>query len=957
MALFSAILLHLGTVAGSSSGTPLHSYGGPHRIEREGIPNLAAEDNLASSLALGGRHSHGHQVETSVGAQRFDNTPDRRKTEHFRPVSITVYCVMVLTFQSLVIYSALALARNADELSGHTNTPSLLTDALSAAARSIAYPPMMCCLFVACRMYVLATTEGLGEPQWWAKVCMMSASAGMTLQFCIVLALPLFTIQVKDLTFSAVTGDSSDAHPRLQRHQFTSSCSKITYWFFQILCMSGIYGGVSGVVLAVFTYPEGTTQVSPAVVCTVCLSCLYFVVFLLHWLAYAWAELDARVVPDAPSLSDRGGNSASCSLEEGWEVVAVEVPTLSYKFSKGMECTIGATSSMALVVRKAPMLAVLFLASRMRALQLNPPHGMPPPWAQACFVAAVVAICCETVVAAYIGCSGEVQKGYYGVNTYLASPAAHAAQSMLELVTFATLPPIYHANIMMTGSDGLEAPLSTTLRCVFYFAAMFFGIDFMRCMAAVAHYVGRYSMEMMLTTLTSASVSVSFSPLLSILFVACRMRALQITQQQGSPQHWAQTCMYFCVFATALQAITCLILPVFTRGATHVDPDGNTVYDLKPMVGAYCVTIVKYVALFCLHGATLGICASILLITPETAQRGPPARFAEHILQWSGLSIVVLLVAMLLGSAKVIGLAVKFAIESVDDTLLGVQITVDAAALALCRGYVNVTGLIVHNPDEEEAHEQSRWVSPCLAKIDKLVVKLNMGRLLCTLGKEFEITCVNIQGVDVNFEKLSLFGDASNVQMVLNHLEGVTSGDKILDKEDEKTSTAEHRQMAKEAKKEAKAKADAEAKARAEERLASLEDEPEPVPGPKIIVHELNIQDIGAAAYIKGVPLRAAIADIVFPNFMDHLNVDNLGQGNGASSAIIAEITKIVMRSLMKSVMVNVRPLLLTGMRQAAVASLDSHMFGKQCKSIFGCNRRPGGGKANSSVGTPVHTM
>merc|ERR1719163_2347348 len=109
---------------------------------------------------------------------------------YFRPVSVTLICTIALTITSLFVYTALAIARNRDELSGCTE-PSLVTDTLSAASRITCLPPMMCMLFVACRMYVLATTEGLGEPQDWAKACMIGASCGIAVQILLVLILPL----------------------------------------------------------------------------------------------------------------------------------------------------------------------------------------------------------------------------------------------------------------------------------------------------------------------------------------------------------------------------------------------------------------------------------------------------------------------------------------------------------------------------------------------------------------------------------------------------------------------------------------------------------------------------------------------------------------------------------------------------------------------------------------------
>merc|ERR1719271_1077901 len=114
-------------------------------------------------------------------------------------------------------------------------------------------------------------------------------------------------------------------------------------------------------------------------------------------------------------------------------------------------------------------------------------------------------------------------------------------------------------------------------------------------------------------------MSITFCPLLCILFVACRMRALQISQQEGNPQGWAQDCFYICVFATFTQAVCCLAMPIFTGMATQVDEDGNATYDLRPMVGAYAVCIVKYCALMFLHGGVIAISVSIFTITTQSA--------------------------------------------------------------------------------------------------------------------------------------------------------------------------------------------------------------------------------------------------------------------------------------------------------------------------------------------------
>merc|ERR1719269_184129 len=98
-------------------------------------------------------------------------------------------------------------------------------------------------------------------------------------------------------------------------------------------------------------------------------------------------------------------------------------------------------------------------------------------------------------------------------------------------------------------------------------------------------------------TALSAGVCVSLTPLLSILFVACRMRALQLTNNEGNCHWWAQDAMKLGVLGIFLQVVCCILLPFFTSAATTVDGDGNAEYALKPLFGAYIVQMIKYVAL------------------------------------------------------------------------------------------------------------------------------------------------------------------------------------------------------------------------------------------------------------------------------------------------------------------------------------------------------------------------
>merc|ERR1719443_2859297 len=108
----------------------------------------------------------------------------------------------------------------------------------------------------------------------------------------------------------------------------------------------------------------------------------------------------------------------------------------------GHEALKNAALSMSSVVRKAPMFAVLFLASRMRALQLDPPLGMPPFWMQCCFFGITGTLYLETIVAAIIGATGEMKKAYYGVYLFKSDfKALHVVQHCCAIATYLCLFP------------------------------------------------------------------------------------------------------------------------------------------------------------------------------------------------------------------------------------------------------------------------------------------------------------------------------------------------------------------------------------------------------------------------------------------------------------------------------------------------------------------------------------
>merc|ERR1719389_456203 len=114
--------------------------------------------------------------------------------------------------------------------------------------------------------------------------------------------------------------------------------------------------------------------------------------------------------------------------------------------------------------------------------------------------------------------------------------------------------------------------------------------------------------------------------MLAILFVGTRMRALQITNNKGAPQGWAQDGMYMATWSILLQFMMVLLIPVCTfimEGKTvhpELDEDGNV--DTKKFssggkIGLICVQIVRWLGFILLYVGTICVMVGAYTMTPE----------------------------------------------------------------------------------------------------------------------------------------------------------------------------------------------------------------------------------------------------------------------------------------------------------------------------------------------------
>merc|ERR1719487_3085020 len=104
-------------------------------------------------------------------------------------------------------------------------------------------------------------------------------------------------------------------------------------------------------------------------------------------------------------------------------------------------------------------------------------------------------------------------------------------------------------------------PLSPAMQCVINLTLQFFFVYLgLFVFITLKQFTG---MGSLMISLFSAGIhTVTFAPMLAILFIATRMRALQIatatdgtTPPTAGPQPWSQSCMYLCTGAMSLQLL------------------------------------------------------------------------------------------------------------------------------------------------------------------------------------------------------------------------------------------------------------------------------------------------------------------------------------------------------------------------------------------------------------------
>merc|ERR1719321_1879134 len=511
------------------------------------------------------------------------------------PVSTALKCVINLTVQYMGIYTTIAIIRVWADFSGANVNKWKSYEALEQASLTVNYAPMLAIMFLACRMRVLWLTLGKGNPPIWLQGWMYAATYSVLALTLVALVVPLLTGE--KVKFNERGDIDETAKP------FKNTVAAVCFTVLKYLIMIGLYIGAICIIYGTYTYvpPAGAwvsekiPPVSPAVECTMILASMYFFVYA-----------GIQFAKTFQSFSGVDSSKLKGALE-------------------GAICT----------MFFAPMVAVLCIGARMRALQMDPIAGNPQRWAQNCFYAVTYSIMmqCLLAIACPLVMGGSIKKAStngdceYVVNNKGIGSCLQVCRWIIMVSIYLGVAAITWSIFSIEHPKGKQytPPVSVTMQCVVNLTWQFFTVFTMIWICVTVKECTGWEWHFLTNAMENAKGTIAFCPMLAILFVGTRMRALQLTQNKGAPQGWAQDGMYMATWSILLQFMMVLLIPICTlimEGKAHhpeLDEDGNVKWNPSGKIALIVVQVIRWLGFLLLYIGTICVMVGAYTMTPETA--------------------------------------------------------------------------------------------------------------------------------------------------------------------------------------------------------------------------------------------------------------------------------------------------------------------------------------------------
>lgn len=529
--------------------------------------------------------------------------PTPKFTEETMPkVSPTLQCVINLSWQYFIIYTALAILRTINQFTGGAVFG--FQKAIEATCATVTFAPMLSVLFIGTRMRAIQLTQGQTEkyqlPQPWVQNAMFVCTFSVLIQAILVITIGAFTGELQ----SGVNEDGDLKSDLGKAGAYGKILSTLRY-----LVMLGLYGGVGVVIYGIFTMkgpkeiwgPEGTPPVSPAVSCTINLTIQFFFVYI-----------GVAVVKTTEEL---GGSSPFIRKLSGLLTLA------------------------RYTVNFAPMLCILFIGARMRALQMDPKHGNPQKWAQNCFFLCTYSVLLQTLLVIIMPFATKCEcKMGPSEGDVIFELENRILGIVMTVIRYCALLALYGGFTAVMVSVfiiehpkdvALTPPISPAMQCVMNLTVQYFTIylALFVCITIKQFAPGLTIMSFLIAIFEAGQKTVMFAPMLSILFIGARMRALQLTMATddtippgAGPQSWAQQGMFLATWSVLVQVIMTIVVPIaLGTGKPEMDADGNlkTPKGTNKIVGIILDTI-RYLCLLSMYGGAVTVMYAVYTMTPET---------------------------------------------------------------------------------------------------------------------------------------------------------------------------------------------------------------------------------------------------------------------------------------------------------------------------------------------------
>jgi hypothetical protein len=186
----------------------------------------------------------------------------------------------------------------------------------------------------------------------------------------------------------------------------------------------------------------------------------------------------------------------------------------------------------------------------------------------------------------------------------------------------------------------LTPPISPAMQCVMNLTCQYFTVylALFVCITIKQFAPNLNIMDFLIAIFEAGQKTVMFAPMLSMLFIGARMRALQLTKATdgtipptAGPQGWAQDGMFLSTWSVLVQVIMVIVVPVATgTGKPEMDEDGNVKVPKgsNAIIGYVCETI-RYLCLLSMYGGAMAVVYAVFVMTPETL---PPYHPREGLL-------------------------------------------------------------------------------------------------------------------------------------------------------------------------------------------------------------------------------------------------------------------------------------------------------------------------------------